>query len=397
MLALPRIHDHHTHVSLYAALRGCPRLSRLDRDAALALLRGLPAERLSVVLDWHGERFSFTSQELDALPPALIVNHSLHGLVLTAGARRLLRDREPELVERHTDPEWVERNVARTLAWYGELAGLTPEKLDAFLRGLEAKGVGSAEDMLLTGEDAWRVMGASRWAPRVRFFASPEVLRALPAQARSSAAGVKLFLDGALGARTAALSEPYREGSRGLLLHSDEALKCTLVDVHGLRKPVALHAIGDLAIAQALGALMELDRQGLRFPEVRLEHAQFIREDQARVARDLGVVLSMQPNFNSESADDAERLTERWREANNPFRMLIDRCGFRPGHDLVFGSDGMPHGIDFALRWSLFPDYPGQRMEVDEVLAGYGASAGAAATSSIEVDEQRRLVRLVRA
>ncbi len=41
-------------------------------------------------------------------------------------------------------------------------------------------------------------------------------------------------------------------------------------------------------------------------------------------------MLSLQPNFNGESRSCADRLEPRCTEpANNPFRMLIDRVGFR--------------------------------------------------------------------
>jgi hypothetical protein len=83
----------------------------------------------------------------------------------------------------------------------------------------------------------------------------------------------------------------------------------------------------------------------------------------------------MQPNFNADSADYRDRLDEEYCEVNNPFRMLIDEFGFEPGKDLIFGSDGMPHGIEFALQQSLFPPVPGQRLMIDEFRSGYGSSA----------------------
>jgi hypothetical protein len=56
---------------------------------------------------------------------------------------------------------------------------------------------------------------------------------------------------------------------------------------------------------------------------------------------------------------------------NNPFRMLIDEAGFVPGINLLFGSDGMPHGVQYALENSLFPPFPGQKLALDEFVAGY--------------------------
>ena len=80
---------------------------------------------------------------------------------------------------------------------------------------------------------------------------------------------------------------------------------------------------------------------------------------------------------------------------NNPFRMLIDQAGFEPGQDLIFGSDGMPHGIEYALQWSLFPLYPGQRLTVDELVTGYGVHPEGRGHSVLTVDPEARLVKLL--
>jgi len=64
-------------------------------------------------------------------------------------------------------------------------------------------------------------------------------------------------------------------------------------------------------------------------------------------------------------------LTEEYLKRNNPFRMLIDECGFIPGKDLIFGSDGMPHGAQSALENSLFPVYESQKLTLDEFVKGY--------------------------
>jgi hypothetical protein len=69
----------------------------------------------------------------------------------------------------------------------------------------------------------------------------------------------------------------------------------------------------------------------------------------------------------------ADRLPDGYPSRNNPFRMLIDRVGFVPGDDLIFGSDGMPHGAREALRQSLFPEggHADQVLTLDEFVAGY--------------------------
>lgn len=391
---IPWLHDRHSHASFYASLDGCPSLAALDPGEALAVMRNLPEDRLSLVFGWHSARMPLTRETLRELPPAVIVNVSMHGYALSRAAAERLQDTQPEVVERRDDPEWGERNLPMLLEWFSRLAGLTPRKLEAFMGRVEALGLGLVDDMLLPGEEAFEVIRGSRWADHIQCWATPRTFQTLSPASQQALTGLKLFTDGALGSRTAALRGTFRDGREGLLLYTDEALETTLQEVAGHGKPLAIHAIGDLAIEQVLTLLERLDRVGTRFPLVRLEHVQFIDEVQARRARDLGLVLSMQPNFNSDSQDYADRLDARWLETNNPFRMLIDRVGFVPGKDLLFGSDGMPHGIEYALQWSLFPPYPGQRLTLDELVAGYGRSENRAGESVLEIDDERRRVRL---
>jgi len=387
--ALPLAFDRHTHVSLYAALQACPSLAGLGREEALEVLRGLPEARLGVVTGWHSGRLPFEEEELDGLPPLMLLNFSLHGFRLNRPGEDYLRGSEPELVARWREASWCERNLPRLFSLYGALAGLDASKLAAFGARLEALGIGQAEDMLLTDEAAWRVM---RSEGPCRFWASPELFRALPPEAQAEAQGLKLFADGAIGARTAALSGTYLDGSRGMLLHEGEAFSEALTGLHPLGKALAIHAIGDRAIEGVISGLERLEAGGLRFPALRLEHVQFITEAQARRARELGATLSMQPNFSSDSVDYADRLDAPWREANHPFRMLIDRVGFQPGKDLLFGSDGMPHGLEDALQWALFPAFEGQRLSLEELRAGYGIPEGEG-PFRVEIDVERHRVR----
>jgi len=397
VIELPLLRDHHSHISFYAALEGCPSILGLSKEEALRRLRGLPQDRLSIALGWYSARVSFAPEELAALPPVVILNNSLHGLLLSAGAQDRLRATDPELVERHADAQWCERHLAAVLSLYGRLARLSPEKLAAFRGRLAVLGVGLAEDMLILDEQALAVMQASPRGQDLPCWADPGVYQGFSSQARQAVAGFKLFLDGALAMRTAALSEPYLQGGDGILLHSDEALREQLAGLARLGKPVAIHAIGGRAIAQALAVLERLDWEGLRLPLVRLEHVQFMDEAQARKAKELGLTLCMQPNFSAESRDYADRLPARHLRGLNPFRMLIDQAGFCPGQDLLFGSDGMPHGAQAAWQWGLFPLHEGQRLTSEELMQGYGPAVPGARTVRLLVDEDRRLVKSARA
>ena len=392
---IPWLYDRHSHVSLYGALQGCPDLTGRTVAEALALLRGLPGDRVTTVVGWQSGRQRF-GPELEALPPAILINFSLHGFCLTPGAKRILGPDHPELLEHQDDPEWCERNMERLLAFFGTSAGLTAAKLDAFMTGLQRVGIVAVEDMLRTDAGALRLIQASPWSGRIRCWTTPAIFRTLDPQAQEAVAGLKLFTDGAVGARTAAMDGAFRGGGEGLLIYSAADLEQVLAELQPLGKPLAIHAIGGRGGAQTLTALERLDAQRVAFPWVRMEHVQFITLPEALRAKALGVILSMQPNFNSDSEDYTDRLEPRDLAANNPFRMLLDQAGFRCGEDLIFGSDGMPHGVEYAFQWSLFPPYPGQRLSVEELVAGYGLPPEGQGHSTLSVDDGQRKVRLLR-
>jgi len=389
---IPLLHDHHSHASLYAALGGCPDLSGLGSGEARDLLASLPDDGLTLVTGYRSGVHRLDRRELDPLPPALIVDFSLHGFISTGRAQPLLRDAFPEIAEHVHDRIWMERGIARLFSLYVKFAGLDEAKLAAFFRRLESVGTGSTEDMSSSAE-ALRFMAATPFRDRVAFWVSPEEEALLRPEEKPLARGIKLYLDGSLGSRTAAIGGRFDDGSEGFLTYSDEVLS-DLLFRYGGAYDLSLHAIGERAIAQALDAVGTLTKRGRR-RLVRLEHVQFISEPQARLAKELGVVLSMQPNFTEDSVLYADRIDEARRRANNPFRMLLDRVGFEPGRDLVFGSDGMPHGAAPAFRWSLFPPYPGQLLTMDELASGYGGARGKSGTIVLDVDERKASVELL--
>jgi hypothetical protein len=399
-IELPLLHDHHNHVSLYAALGGLPDLGGLEPRAAYALLAAQPRDALSLVKGWRTELLPLGRPELEGLPPLLILNFSLHGYALTPSALPFVAELWPEFAERHADRAWGEAHLPSLFVFDSRVGGLTAEKLSAFMEGLAAAGTGSVEDMSAAGVEALRLVASSSYAKRIVSWATPLVYRELGPEERRQVEGLKLFLDGSLGARSAALGEPYLGGGEGFLVYSGPGLRAELADIASSSRRVAMHAIGPLAIEQAISALEDLARDGLRFDRPRLEHVQFVSLAQARRAKALGAVLSVQPNFNSDSDDYLDRLPPGFAARNDPFRPLIDRAGFVPGEDLIFGSDGMPQGPEYALRMSLFPPSEGQRLSLSEFIAGYGKARGLPsnvppAGLRLEVDEEARSLKRV--
>jgi predicted amidohydrolase YtcJ len=196
--------------------------------------------------------------------------------------------------------------------------------------------------------------------------------------------GVKLFLDGSLGSRTAWMLEPY-EGvrDRGMPI-TDERLAweaMRLAAEGGIA--VAAHAIGDAAVRRAL-ELME------RLPQVaiphRIEHLQCVHPaDLARAGR-AGIVSSMQP---AHLLTDIPLVDRHWGVRGRgayAFRSLL-----AAGNALVFGSDVPVASIDpregvfAALERRGFDGAPSagwrpeERLGFKEVVHAYTTAAARAA------------------
>ncbi|MFZ5609363.1 MAG: amidohydrolase [Pseudomonadota bacterium] len=117
------------------------------------------------------------------------------------------------------------------------------------------------------------------------------------AKDRLALRAVKLYADGALGSRGAALLAPYSDdaGNRGLLFHDDVALRNQMARALSRGFQVNVHAIGDAANRQVLDAFAVLLRHDGRDLRHRIEHAQVVApEDMPRFAA-LEVIASMQP------------------------------------------------------------------------------------------------------
>jgi predicted amidohydrolase YtcJ len=116
--------------------------------------------------------------------------------------------------------------------------------------------------------------------------------------------GVKLYIDGALGSRGAALLEPYADspGSRGLVMQAENDLLPFLEDALRRGLQIQAHAIGDrgnrmmLDLYEKAFAAVPAGQRKVAEPRWRIEHAQILSEaDIPRFAR-LGVIASMQPS-----------------------------------------------------------------------------------------------------
>ena len=120
---------------------------------------------------------------------------------------------------------------------------------------------------------------------------------------------IKLYADGALGSRGAALLAPYADepANSGLLVSTPDHIRATAVWALRSRFQVNVHAIGDrgnrIALDAIEWALGLVPRANHRF---RIEHAQVVSpEDIPRFAK-LGVIPSMQPTHQTSDMGWAE-------------------------------------------------------------------------------------------
>src|SRR5688572_10553606 len=395
---IPLLRDRHSHPLLYAALMDAVDLNQPGetRESAIERVRAAAAGGgigWTIATGWNSGRFSLDKSDFDGLPPIVVLSLSIHGLIVNDNGRVLLRAHDEMVADHLDDQDWIERNLRRVLNLFAR-AGASAERLSTFFGKLRQLGVHSAEEMLLVGEDEIQWFDDAGLANRTQFWAAPETYESASPANRERIHGIKLFTDGAIGVTTAALHEKYRTADHhGMLLYSDEELEALIVRYSG-RKPMAIHAIGDAAIDQVVAAVERAARHVVSRQTIRIEHAQFISEAMARRAKALGLHLSMQPNFSEDSEVYAERLPAGYPARNNPFRMLIDRIGFTPGVDLYFGSDGMPHGAQEALRQSLFPQggHDDQVLTLDEFIAGYCLPDMTHGSIDVEVDSTGRSV-----
>lgn len=185
----------------------------------------------------------------------------------------------------------------------------------------------------------------------VVLFATPDkfdALRAWFAATRASAkirfGGLKLFLDGTLNSRTAAMLHPYADPiadhPRGTLLYTEHQLDrfCGRAASEGF--DIATHAIGDAAVRQMLDAYARVSPP--RAFRLRIEHAQFVDPaDQPRFAG-MGVVASVQPCHLLTDIEAVRRLVPHRERCAFPVRSLVESAvaaGFRPEDLVWFGSD----------------------------------------------------------
>jgi predicted amidohydrolase YtcJ len=351
-----------THEALSAAVPGHPVwLTRVDGHAALVNARAMEILGIGAeIKDPAGGRFL---RDAAGRPSGVLVDNAMD-------IRGRLPAPRPEELQR-----WLAAGAAHCVA-FGLTAvtdmGVGQADVDAYQALAKAGKLPLRAALFLTDDEAL----LARWFER-----GPLVDPA----ARVNVRGVKLYADGALGSRGAALLEPYSDdaGNLGLLVTPGDHLEDVARRAAAAGFQVGIHAIGDRGSLVALDA-MEKALGGAR-PEARfrLEHTQVVRvQDLARMAK-LGIIASMQPTHATSDMPWAEdRLGARRLERAYAWRKVL-----AGGGRLALGSDFPVESADPRLglyaavtRQDLEGKpaggwLPGERLTREEALRGFTLDA----------------------
>jgi len=187
---------------------------------------------------------------------------------------------------------------------------------------------------------------------------------------------IKIFTDGSLGARTAALQKPYTDdpSTTGILYHSLAQLKNLIKEADEAGFQVAVHAIGDKAVKETLKAFdVALPKERITRHRHRIEHASVLNPNLIKQVKALGLAVCIQPHFIVSDFWIPQRLgpeRARWTYA---FKSLMEN-----GVQLAASSDAPVEPLSPLLGiWAAATQHPflEERLSVREALKTYTVDA----------------------
>ncbi|HET9440652.1 MAG TPA: amidohydrolase [Longimicrobiales bacterium] len=417
----PGLTDAHIHITEWAWARHQVELADAATiDGCLQVIAGTkPGQGWLQGRGWNPHRWGGEypdRHQLDTIVsdrPAALQSHDMHALWVNARALQLAG------IDRHTpDPEGgrIVRDaqgeptgmLLETAAQLVVRAIPLPDEQDTLdavqdaqraLHGYGITGIHSFPGVHLPEPDPLTILTRLQAQDRLRLrvlqhISADKLAHAIALGLRSGfggewirMGGIKMFLDGALGSRTAWMREPY-EGSieRGVqVLPRDEFQRLvTEAATHDIAAVV--HAIGDAAVAMAFDVLRQAPR--VQTLPHRVEHVQcFPRESEGSLAS--GIICSVQPCHLMTDWRAADRHWGGRSAATYAFRTMLDG-----GAILACGSDAPVESADprlglyAAVARRDVKHLPAhgwhveQRISLREVWSGYTLGAAEAAGAS---------------
>lgn len=187
---------------------------------------------------------------------------------------------------------------------------------------------------------------------------------------------VKILADGSLGARTAALKEPYSDkpDTCGVMLHKKKELDELVTKSHQAGLQLAIHAIGDHTVEAVLNAFEKaLKEYPSKDHRHRVEHGSVLNPKLIRRMKKLGLTASVQPHFVASDfwvVDRVGKARARW---VYPFKTLMHE-----GLSVVSGSDSPVEPISPILGiWAAVArkSFAQEGLTIEEALKTYTSNA----------------------
>lgn len=196
----------------------------------------------------------------------------------------------------------------------------------------------------------------------------------------------KVFADGSIMSRTAAMTQEYEHCHHvyGYLQQDAAHMRASTLAAAAAGWSLALHALGDAAVDFAIEVIEEaqLSYGRPRIPH-RIEHGGVVRDDQIREMARLGIVLATQPNFIAAFGEaEEERLGVERARLSYPAKRLLDVGMVLPGSSDRPVTHGAPLRVmqDFVLRRSFAGKEfsPADRISAAEALHAYTVGSATA-------------------
>ena len=368
---MPGLVDHHVHFTLWAQHR-----SRLDvshaasaahaatlvREALTAAASPVDASLNPLVGRGFQDALWPDAPQTELLDDAaraagqphravVLISHDLHSVWINTAAAQRLGTQAGLLRE---DAAFaVEVAVGQ---WAAEVPHVVEREVERAIAAANSRGVTGIMDLEMADNSAvWgERVARGVCGLRVRAGVYPHHLDATVARGERtgkrlpgtdglvSVGPLKLFADGSLNTRTAWCFDPYPQSDNyGHAAHARGDLESLVEDARQLGFSVALHAIGDRAVSEALDAFESTGAGGT------IEHAQLVRRaDIERFVR-LGIGAGIHPEH---ALDDRHVADAMW--AGRADRAFAYGALARAGVRLFMGSDAPVAPLDPWLSMS---------------------------------------------
>ena len=367
----PAFVDGHVHVTATGlSLVGLDLRNTVSRDDALRLIGDYARRHPDQPVWAHGwdeSRWSHgvapSTADLDEVlgdRAAYVARVDVHSAIASTALRRAVprlseaggfHDQQPLVAHAHH----LVRAAARELLTVEQRREARLAALDLAARS----GIAAVHECAgpeIGGIDDWRELHALAHGVEVigywgQAVTGPGEARELIADTGARGLAGDLFVDGALGSRTARLRQPYADAPEclGNAYLDDAAIEAHLEACTKAGITAGFHVIGDAAVTSVVDALARVvDRNGTAVVarcRHRLEHVEMVDEEQAGRLGAWGVIASMQPNFDAlwggPDGMYVQRLGAERAGRLNPLALLASQ-----GVPLAFGSDSPVTGLN---------------------------------------------------